>query len=71
MLWVSTRTNLQQRRTGNYHYQIIKERNVVVMQKNVHFNYKQNIYTETDGVGMSFPIDAVIAGIFMVNLERS
>ena len=39
--------------------------------KNVHFSYNQDIYMQKDGVAMSSPLGPVLAGIFMVNLERS
>ena len=39
--------------------------------KNVHFSYNQDIYMQKDGVAMGSPLGPVLAGIFMVNLERS
>ena len=39
--------------------------------KNVHFSYNQDIYMQKDGVAMGSPLCPVLAGIFMVNLERS
>ena len=39
--------------------------------KNVHFNYNGDIYTQVDGVAMGSPLGPVLAGIFMVELERT
>ena len=39
--------------------------------KNVHFSYNQDIDMQKDGVAMGSPLGPVLAGIFMVNLERS
>ena len=39
--------------------------------KNVHFTFGNNIYQQKHGVAMEFPIGAVLAGIFMVDLERT
>ena len=39
--------------------------------KNVHFTFNGDIYLQTDGVAMGSPLGPVLAGIFMVQLERS
>ena len=39
--------------------------------KNVHFSYNGDIYTQVDGVAMGSPLGPVLAGIFMVELERT
>ena len=39
--------------------------------KNVHFSYTGDIYTHADGVTMSLPLGLMLAGIFMVELERT
>ena len=39
--------------------------------KNVHFSYTGDIYTHADGVAMSLPLGLMLAGIFMVELERT
>ena len=39
--------------------------------KNVHFSYNQDIYIQTYGVAMGSPLGPMLAGIVMVNLERS
>ena len=41
------------------------------MQKNLHFSYNGIIYQQYDGVAMCSPLGPVLAGIFMVHLERS
>ena len=38
--------------------------------KNVHFTFNGDIYLQTDGVAMGSPLGPVLAGIFMVHLER-
>ena len=38
--------------------------------KNVHFSYNHDIYIQRDDVAMGSPLGPVLAGIFMVNLER-
>ena len=38
--------------------------------KNVHFSYNRDIYIQRDGVAMGSPLGPVLAGIFMVTLER-
>ena len=39
--------------------------------KNVHFTFGNNIYQQKDGVAMGSPLGPVLAGIFMVHLERT
>ena len=39
--------------------------------KNVHFSYNGDIYAQADGVTMGSPLGPVLAGIFMVELERT
>ena len=38
--------------------------------KNVHFSYNHDIYIQRDDVAIGSPLGPVLAGIFMVNLER-
>ena len=44
---------------------------LLLCTKNVHFSYNGNIYTQSDGVAMNSPLGPVLAGIFMVELERT
>jgi len=44
---------------------------LILCTKNVHFSYNDVIYTQTDGVAMGSPLGPVLAGIFMVDLERT
>ena len=44
---------------------------LLVCTKNVHFSYNGDIYTPADGVAMGSPLSPVLAGIFMVELERT
>ena len=39
--------------------------------KNVIFSFNDEIYQQTDWVGMGSPFELVIAGIFMVELENT
>ena len=39
--------------------------------ENVHVTFNGDIYLQTDGFAMGFPLGSVLAGIFMVHLERS
>ena len=39
--------------------------------KNVHFTFGNNIYQQKDGVATGSPLGPVLAGIFMVHLERT
>ena len=38
--------------------------------KNVHYSYNRDIYIQRDGVAMGSALGPVLAGIFMVTLER-
>ena len=44
---------------------------LLLCTKNVHFSYNHDIYIQRDGVAMGSPLGPLLAGIFMVNLERS
>ena len=44
---------------------------VLLSTKNVHFSYNGDIYTQADSVAMDSPLGPVLAGIFMVELERT
>ena len=44
---------------------------LLLCTKNVHFSFNNDIYTQTDGVAMGSPLGPVLAGIFMVELERT
>ena len=44
---------------------------LLLSTKNVHFSYNGDIYTQADGIAMSSPLSPVLAGIFMVELERT
>ena len=44
---------------------------LLLCTKNVHFTFNNNIYQQRDGVAIGFPLGPVIAGIFMVKLERT
>ena len=46
------------------------EEMLLLYTKNVHFSYNQDVYIQKDGVTMGSPLGPVLAGIFMVNLER-
>ena len=39
--------------------------------KNVHLTFGNNIYQQKDGVAMEYPLGPMLAGIFMVHLERT
>ena len=39
--------------------------------KNVHFSFNGQFYLQKDGIATESPLGSVIAGIFMVELERS
>ena len=43
---------------------------LLLYKKNVHFSYNHDICIQRDGVAMGSPLSPVLAGIFMVNLER-
>ena len=42
----------------------------VLCTKSVHFSMNGDIYLQIDGVAMEPPLRSVLAGIFMVELER-
>ena len=44
---------------------------LLLCTKNVHFSYNGDIYTQADGVAMGSPLGPLLAGIFMVELERT
>ena len=44
---------------------------LLLCTKNVHFSYNGDIYTQADGVAMGSPLGQVLAGIFMIELERA
>ena len=43
---------------------------LLLCTKNVHFTFNNEIYQQCDGVTMGSPLGPVIAGIFMVELEK-
>ena len=43
---------------------------LLLCSKNMNFSYNGNIYTQTDDVAMGLPLGPVLAGIFMVELEK-
>ena len=44
---------------------------LLLCTKNVHFSFNGHIYLQKDGIVVGYPLSLVIAGIFMVELERS
>ena len=44
---------------------------LILCTKNAHFSFGNNIYQQKDGVTMGSPPGPVLAGIFMVHLERT
>ena len=44
---------------------------LLLCTKNAHFTFNNEIYQQCDGVAMGSPLGPVIAGIFMVELEKS
>ena len=44
---------------------------LLLCTKNVQFSYNGDIYTQIDRVAMGSPLDPVLTGIFMVELERT
>ena len=44
---------------------------LLLCTKNVHFSYDNKLYSQKNGVAMGSPLGPVIAGIFMVDLERN
>ena len=43
---------------------------LILCTKNVHFTFNGEVYVQIDGVAMGSPLGPVLAGIFMVELER-
>ena len=43
---------------------------LLLCTKNVHFTFNNEIYQQCDGVAMGSSLGPVIAGIFMVELEK-
>ena len=43
---------------------------IKLCMKDVHFNFNETKYVQKNGVAMSSPLTPVLAGIFMVELER-
>jgi len=44
---------------------------LLLCTKHVHFSYNDTMYIQKDGVAMGSPLGPVLAGIFMVELERT
>ena len=44
---------------------------LLLCTKNVHFTFRDVVCLQTDGIAMCSPLGPVLAGIFMVDLERS
>ena len=44
---------------------------ILFCTKNVHFTFNNDIYKQTDGVALGSPLDPVLAGIIMVELENT
>ena len=44
---------------------------ILLCTRNVHFTFNDNICIQTDGVAMGSPLDPVLAGIMMVELEST
>ena len=44
---------------------------LLLCKKNVHFMFNNDIYQQCDGVVITSSLGPVIAGIFMVELERT
>ena len=44
---------------------------LLLCMKNVHFTFTDALYLQTDGVAMGSKLEPVLAGIYMVDLERS
>ena len=47
------------------------EKLLLLCTKNAYFTFNNEIYQQCDGVAMGSPLGPVIAGIFMVELEKS
>ena len=44
---------------------------ILLCTKNVHFTFNGETFTQVDGVAMGSPLALMLAGIFMVELERN
>ena len=44
---------------------------LLLCTKSVHFTFQNEIYQHKDGVAMGSPLGPVLAGVFMVHLERT
>ena len=44
---------------------------LLLCTKNEHFSYDNKLYSQKNGIAMGSPLGPVIAGIFMVDLERN
>ena len=44
---------------------------ILLFTKNVHFKFNGEMFTQIDGVAMGSPLAPILAGIFMVELERN
>ena len=44
---------------------------LILCTKNVYFTFRNNIYQQKDGVAIGSPLGPVLAGIFMVHLEKT
>ena len=44
---------------------------ILLCTKNVHFTFNGETFTQVDGVAMRSPLAPILAGIFMVELERN
>ena len=44
---------------------------ILLCTKNVHFMFNGEMFTQVDGVAMGSPLAPILAGIFMVELERN
>ena len=44
---------------------------LLLCTKDVHFLFENEIYQQTDGVAMGSPSGPILAGIFMVELEKT
>ena len=43
---------------------------ILLCNKNVHFTFNGETFTQVDGVAMGSPLAPILAGIFMVELEE-
>ena len=44
---------------------------ILLCAKNVHFTFNGETFTQVDGVAMGSPLTPILAGIFMVELEKN